>query len=58
MLRSYSYDAFGNRSIMTDEGVVTKYRYDELDRLLEAASNLKAISYEYDRTLMPYTRRG
>ncbi|SEK85433.1 YD repeat-containing protein [Pseudobutyrivibrio ruminis] len=43
---------------MTDEGVVTKYRYDELDRLLEAASNLKAISYEYDRTLMPYTRRG
>lgn len=43
---------------MTDEGVVTKYRYDELDRLLEAASNLKAISYEYDRILMPYTRRG
>lgn len=34
---------------MTDEGVVTKYRYDELDRLLETVSDSKAISYEYDK---------
>ena len=49
LLRSYAYDAFGNRSIMTDEGVVTKYRYDELDRLLETVSDSKAMSYEYDK---------
>jgi RHS repeat-associated protein len=49
LLRSYAYDAFGNRSIMTDEGVVTKYRYDELDRLLETVSDSKAVSYEYDK---------
>jgi len=34
---------------MTDEGVVTKYRYDKLDRLLETVSDSKAMSYEYDK---------
>jgi RHS repeat-associated protein len=48
-LRSYSYDAYGNRSTMLENGQITKYTYDELDRLTETVAPDKITSYGYDR---------
>jgi RHS repeat-associated protein len=50
---SYEYDAFGNRTSLTEKEIKTAYKYDVLDRLVEAKelNNSQAIvkTYEYDK---------
>ena len=50
---SYEYDAFGNRTSLIESDTQTTYRYDALDRLVEAKelNNSQAIvrSYDYDK---------
>ncbi|PWT25765.1 DUF6531 domain-containing protein [Butyrivibrio fibrisolvens] len=50
---SYEYDAFGNRTSLVESNAQTTYRYDSLDRLVEAKelNNSQAIvrSYDYDK---------
>ncbi|WP_248404843.1 RHS repeat domain-containing protein [Butyrivibrio fibrisolvens] len=50
---SYEYDAFGNRTSLIESDTQTTYRYDSLDRLVEAKelNNSQAIvrSYDYDK---------
>ena len=50
---SYKYDAFGNRTSLIESDTQTTYRYDSLDRLVEAKelNNSQAIvrSYDYDK---------
>ncbi len=50
---SYEYDAFGNRTSLTERDAQTTYRYDALDRLVEAKelNNSQAIvkTYDYDK---------
>ncbi|WP_248404834.1 DUF6531 domain-containing protein [Butyrivibrio fibrisolvens] len=50
---SYEYDAFGNRVSLVESDAKTTYRYDALDRLIEAKelNNSQAIvrSYDYDK---------
>ena len=50
---SYEYDAFGNRISLVESDAKTTYRYDALDRLVEAKelNNSQAIvrSYDYDK---------
>ncbi|SFU67407.1 DUF6531 domain-containing protein [Butyrivibrio sp. INlla21] len=48
LLRSYNYDAFGNRSRMTEDGNITTYSYDELDRLYKEVSPFEHKLYTYD----------
>ncbi len=49
----YTYDAFGNRESLTEEGNRTVYSYDVLDRLIskteERASGNNTFTYVYDR---------
>lgn len=47
-LRSYEYDAFGNRKSLVSGGVSTSYTYDAMDRLLEAAGPVKE-TFRYDK---------
>ncbi len=49
ILRSYSYDAFGNRSSMLEDGNTTMYSYDVLDRLLEENNIFEKRTYSYDK---------
>ncbi|MBP5598146.1 MAG: hypothetical protein J6Y02_22450 [Pseudobutyrivibrio sp.] len=49
LIRKYEYDAFGNRTSFTENGIQTTYNYDELDRLIESVNDSKAISFEYDK---------
>ncbi len=50
---AYEYDAFGNRTSLTEKEVKTSYKYDVLDRLVEAKelNNSQAIvkTYDYDK---------
>ncbi|SFU88179.1 RHS repeat-associated core domain-containing protein, partial [Butyrivibrio sp. M55] len=50
---AYEYDAFGNRTSMSETETKTSYTYDVLDRLVEAKelNNSKAIfkTYDYDK---------
>ncbi|WP_026654100.1 DUF6531 domain-containing protein [Butyrivibrio sp. AE3003] len=50
---SYEYDAFGNRTSMSETETKTSYTYDILDRLVEAKelNNSQAIlkTYDYDK---------
>ena len=47
---SYTYDAHGNRTGMTDGVGSTSYTYDEQDRLLSVTSpGPKTVGYRYDR---------
>ena len=50
---SYEYDAFGNRTSMSETETKTSYTYDVLDRLVEAKelNNSQAIlkTYDYDK---------
>ncbi len=52
---SYEYDAFGNRTSLVERDAQTTYRYDVLDRLVEAKelNNSQAIVKNYD-----YDKRG
>ena len=47
-LRSYSYDAYGNRISIVKNGIITKYSYDELDRLLATENENIKTTYSYD----------
>ncbi len=51
----YEYDAFGNRTSMSENETKTSYKYDVLDRLIEARelNNSQAIHKTYD-----YDKRG
>jgi RHS repeat-associated protein len=45
----YEYDSDGDRTKMTDGTGATKYKYDQLDRLVESENGHKEIiKYEYD----------
>ena len=50
---AYEYDAFGNRTVLTEKDTTTAYKYDVLDRLVEAKelNNSQAIvkTYDYDK---------
>uniref|UniRef100_UPI000482566E RHS repeat-associated core domain-containing protein n=1 Tax=Pseudobutyrivibrio ruminis TaxID=46206 RepID=UPI000482566E len=50
---AYEYDAFGNRTSLTEKETRTAYKYDVLDRLVEARelNNSQAIvkTYDYDK---------
>jgi RHS repeat-associated protein len=46
---SYTYTATGQRQTMTDATGVTTYAYDELDRLLSAATPRGTLTYSYDK---------
>ena len=50
---AYEYDAFGNRTSLVEENTKTAYKYDVLDRLVEAKelNNSQAIvkTYDYDK---------
>lgn len=50
---TYEYDAFGNRTSLVEENTKTAYKYDVLDRLVEAKelNNSQAIvkTYDYDK---------
>ncbi len=48
-LRSYSYDAFGNRTSLTEAGSVTRYAYNALNQLISKTDSQNATSYRYDR---------
>ncbi len=49
LLRSYAYDAFGNRTGMVHGGKETAYTYDALDRLTGMTGSLGEESYRYDK---------
>jgi YD repeat-containing protein len=45
----YAYDALGNRTVMTDSLGVTRYQYDDLNRLKQVADPFnQTITYTYD----------
>lgn len=46
---SYTYDAFGNRTSMTDNGAVTTYVYDKNNRLVKQTSTVGETDYTYDK---------
>ena len=50
---AYEYDAFGNRTSLVEDNTKTSYKYDVLDRLVEAKelNNSQAIvkTYDYDK---------
>lgn len=46
---NYTYDAFGNRTSMTDNGAVTTYVYDKNNRLVKQTSNVGETDYTYDK---------
>lgn len=45
---TYAYDAVGNRTQMSRNGVVTTYTYDDDDRLLTEKSPSGTVTYDYD----------
>ena len=51
LLRSYGYDALGNRTIMADagSGAVTNYEYDLLNRLIRQSGADGEQAFRYDR---------
>ena len=48
-LRSYSYDAFGNRTGLTENGQQTCYNYNALNQLLSKADIQGEETYSYDK---------
>ncbi len=47
--RSYTYDPFGNRSSMTENGARTRYVYNEGNQLVVKTENALETTYTYDR---------
>lgn len=62
MLRSYGYDAFGNRTAMTEPGRETAYAYDAANRLTRRTERLTGTQASGAGTAEEYTyaydRRG
>ena len=48
-LRTYEYDAFGNRSLLREGGRETSYVYNALNQLLSRADAVDEETYTYDR---------
>lgn len=46
---AYSYDALGNRRVMTDSAGITSYEYDDLSRLITVTTPFTGtVIYDYD----------
>ena len=48
-LRTYEYDAFGNRSLLKEGSRETSYAYNALNQLLSRADAVNEETYAYDR---------
>ena len=48
-LRSYTYDAFGNRTILYEAGAKTEYIYNKANQLMRADTPHGATGFEYDK---------
>lgn len=48
-LRSYTYDAFGNRTILDEAGAKTEYLYNKANQLMRADAPHGATIFEYDK---------
>ena len=48
-LRSYAYDAFGNRTILDEAGVMTEYLYNKANQLMRADTPHGTTIFEYDK---------
>ena len=48
-LRSYTYDAFGNRTILDEAGAKTEYLYNKANQLMRADTPRDATIFEYDK---------
>ena len=48
-LRSYTYDAFGNRTILYEAGAKTEYLYNKANQLMRADTPHGATGFEYDK---------
>lgn len=49
MLQHFSYDAFGNRRYMDQQGKVIRYEYNELNQLISCDEGSRHLKYLYDR---------
>ena len=49
LLRNYLYDAFGNRTSLSENGGNTVYEYNKANQLIRAESPNGATSFEYDK---------
>lgn len=49
MLQHYSYDVFGNRRYMDEQGKVSRYEYNDLDQLIGCDEGSRHFKYLYDR---------
>ncbi len=49
LLRSYTYDAFGNRTILYEAGAKTEYIYNKANQLMRADTPHGATIFEYDK---------
>lgn len=49
MLQHFSYDAFGNRRYMDEQGKVIRYEYNELNQLVSCDEGSRHFKYLYDR---------
>jgi RHS repeat-associated protein len=47
--KSYTYDAFGNRSSMTADGVESHYQYNTENQLISRIDHLGELTYTYDK---------
>lgn len=54
-LRSYTYDAFGNRTSLTEAGGVTRYAYNALNQLI---SKIDTVNGNRTENIYRYDRRG
>lgn len=48
-LRSYTYDAFGNRTILDEAGAKTEYLYNKANQLMRADTPHGTTIFEYDK---------
>ena len=48
-LRSYTYDAFGNRTILDEAGAKTEYLYNKANQLMRADTPQGTTIFEYDK---------
>ena len=48
-LRSYTYDAFGNRTILDEAGTKTEYLYNKANQLMRADTPQGTTIFEYDK---------
>lgn len=49
MIQHFSYDAFGNRRYMDEQGKVIRYEYNELNQLVSCDEGSRHYKYLYDR---------